>query len=364
MILHICNPDKKFILPFIDLINANFDPNSHFFLIYGGNKIDFPTEKYTNVEHWSFIWSLRKSFFASWKSVSRFFFLAKNSKKIILHGLFNNNLVILLAFISKFLKKSYWVIWGGDLYFYKFRTRNLFCNFVEFFRRIVIKRLGHFVTHIEGDYEIIKKNYKAKGKLHRCFMYTSNIFETIDFKKHNDQKNPIKVLVGNSADPSNNQLEVFEKLKKFQKEDIKIYVPLSYGNRVWAEKVITKGKEIFGETFYPLTAFMTLEEYKKFLASIDIGIFNHRRQQAMGNIVNLLGMGKKVYMRDDITTWEFFSKMNISLFSINDHKIDLNQLNSKDRKKNSQIIKNYFSKENLLRQLISIFLEEHPDGVL
>jgi hypothetical protein len=353
MILHICNSDKKFILPFIDLINANFNQDSHFFLIYGGNKADFPTEKYTNVEYWPFLWSYRRSWARSFQSVMRFLELAGRSEKIILHSLFNQNLVVLLAFFPKLLKKCYWVIWGGDLYFYRLRSKNIRNNIFEFFRRILIKHLRHFVTYIEGDYELVKKVYKAKGKLHRCFMYTSNIFESIDLKKRESSKGKIKILVGNSADPTNNQLEVFEKLKKYSNQNIEIFAPLSYGNKKWAEKVINEGKNIFGENFHPLTEFMPLTEYQKLLASIDIAIFNHKRQQAMGNIINLLGTGKKVYIRDDITTWSTLLNLKLKIYSVNNFENILQFDN--EIYFNQNCVKNYFTLAELLKQWGAIF---------
>lgn len=52
-------------------------------------------------------------------------------------------------------------------------------------------------------------------------------------------------------------------------------------------KVIIKGKELFGEKFIPLTEFMTFEKYLEFLGSIDIAIFAHKRQQAMGNTITI-----------------------------------------------------------------------------
>ena len=41
---------------------------------------------------------------------------------------------------------------------------------------------------------------------------------------------------------------------------------------------------------------MPYSSYISFLGSIDIGIFNNNRQQGMGNITNLLYLGKKVYL--------------------------------------------------------------------
>ena len=102
----------------------------------------------------------------------------------------------------------------------------------------------------------------------------------------------------------NYHIEVFEKLRKYRTENIKVYVPLSYGSNSYAESVISEGKRIFGDKFYPMTKFMEKEQYFRFLMTIDVAIFANDRQQALGNIVALLYAGKKVYMRKTISSWE------------------------------------------------------------
>jgi len=46
---------------------------------------------------------------------------------------------------------------------------------------------------------------------------------------------------------------------------------------------------IFREKFKPLVDFIPFDEYLNLLAKVDIAIFNHKRQQTMGNITTLLG---------------------------------------------------------------------------
>ncbi|WP_083234102.1 TDP-N-acetylfucosamine:lipid II N-acetylfucosaminyltransferase [Candidatus Marithrix sp. Canyon 246] len=75
-----------------------------------------------------------------------------------------------------------------------------------------------------------------------------------------------------------------------------MFVPLSYGDPkgVYIKEVISTGTKIFGDKFIPMTEFMDFDKYLNFLGSINITIFNHNRQQAMGNTITLLGFGKKV----------------------------------------------------------------------
>jgi hypothetical protein len=130
-------------------------------------------------------------------------------------------------------------------------------------------------------------------------MYPSNLYK--EYQVPAKQHTGINILVGNSADPSNNHLDVLDKLEAHKNENIKIYVPLSYGNQVIAEE-----KKRFGDKFIPRTEMMPFQNYLEFMGLIDIAIFNHKRQQAIGNTITLLGLRKKVFIRSDVVQWQFF----------------------------------------------------------
>ena len=242
-------------------------------------------------------------------------------------------------------------MWGGDLYVYQLGERNWKWKLREFFRRPVIKNMGHLVTYIKGDYELAQQWYGARGQYHECFMYPSNLYK--DYQVSEKQHTGINILVGNSADPSNNHLEVLDKLETYKQEDIKIYAPLSYGNPDHAKRVIQEGKKRFGDKFIPLTEMIPFQEYIEFLGLIDIAIFNHKRQQAMGNTITLLGLGKKVYMRTDVTQWQFFQSHGMVVFDIETFKPK--PMPKESVQANSLYTKDYFSKQNYQQQLSEIF---------
>lgn len=202
-------------------------------------------------------------------------------------------------------------MWGGDFYFPEKQV---------WIKKQVIKRMGHFITYIKGDYFLAQKWYGASGEYHECFMYPSNLYKEHDIKQK--ELNTINIQIGNSADPSNNHLDVLSKLVKYKDENIQIFTPLSYGDQEYAKDVIAKGKELFGEKFVALTDFMPFEKYLEFLGEIDIAIFAHKRQQAMGNTITLLGLGKKVYMRSDISPWQLFNDIDVKVFDVDDIQID------------------------------------------
>jgi len=332
-ILHVMIAEK-FMSPFIDVINNHFNRDEHKMLVINISNIECPLEL---KEQDGVIWITKKY------ELLKLSYLLNNSNKIILHGLFFNSLIMSLFFQPWLLKKCYWVMWGGDFYFPEKQ---------RWFKKRVIKKIKNFITYLKGDFEFVKKWYGAKGMLHECFMYPSNLYKEYDVKPKEDG-GVINIQVGNSADSTNNHIEVFAKLRKYKDENIKIYVPLSYGPQDHVKDVIAKGKEIFGDKFIALTDFMPFEKYLDFLGTIDITIFAHKRQQAMGNIITLLGLGKKVYIRNDITTWQLFEDINVKLFDFNNLKLD--KIDDDIKKDNIEKIKSYFCEKTYIKQLENIF---------
>lgn len=340
-VLHVGTCDK-FIPPFIQFIKENFKFEDHEFMLARGMSegqlIDSPNITLAG--------NSKLSRINYYKQVV---IKMHHADKIIIHSFLDFRLVQILFFSPWLLKKCYWVIWGVDLYTYKLHQHKENWERKEFFRRPVIKNMGHLVTYIPGDVELARKWYGAKGKYHECLMYLSNTYKALDVPS--TQTGTINIQIGNSADSSNNHIEVLENLLPFKNENIKIYAPLSYGDKSHAKKVIAKGKELFGDKFTALTDFMPFEEYLQFLGTVDIAIFNHKRQQAMGNTITLLSLGKTVFIRSDTTQWQFFKEKKIKVYN----SINLDFLDKKEHLDNIQKVKEYFSEENLINQLNLIF---------
>jgi len=337
-ILHICQA-SPIISQFIEFMNERFDLSAHEFRVFGEHA-RCPVNQVNNVYEPSTTRLGRaRSYFGLILSMC-------SAKKIILHGL-SQRVVRILWAMPWLLKKCYWVMWGGDLYSYKFEDRNWSWILREFFRRSVVRNMGFLVTGTFGDVELARKWYGAKGKYIRCFNYPSNIYKphyALE-KKHS----AINIQIGNSADPTNNHVDIFEKLEVFKNEDIRIFVPLSYGDKEYAAKIVARGKEVFGDKFIPLTEFMPLKEYLNFLVEIDIAVFNHRRQQAFGNIITLLGLGKKVYINSESTLNGVFQDFGIIIYDVID--LDIELLGNKARFSNIEKVKDRFSEESLVQSL-------------
>lgn len=339
-ILHIADP-QTFTTSFFHLVEKEFEHAQHCILSHAA------------VDEWPKNLKIKNKNSAGLGWFLEFIWSIYRADKVIIHGLFNSYAIVLLALQPWLLKKSYWMIWGGDLYAYEFGHRNWKWKLKEFFRRPVIKRMGHLVTYVDGDVELARNWYGATGRYHECIMYTSNIYREYAIKS--EPHGTINIQIGNSADSSNNHLEILEKLAPFRDQNIAIYAPLSYGSQEYAQSVINMGRDRFGDKFKPITDFIPFDQYLDFLGKIDIAIFNHKRQQAMGNIITLLGLGKKVYMRSDITPWAMFKKKGVKIYESS--AIELSSIDERSMKYNREAIRSNFSEEIVIKQLKKIFEE-------
>lgn len=339
-ILHLMGWDKKFVPSFIQFLSENFHREEHRFIVYGDvNNGDVP--KGQGVIFLPHLLRAMRPLVAE----------LRDARKVIIHGMFSSHLLYLLMLQPWLLKKCYWTIWGGDLYIHQVKKKDWRWKKNEWVKQFVIPRLGHLITHIRGDYELAKKWYGAKGVWHECFMYPSNLYH--ESPAQDTPHDGINILLGNSADPSNNHIDALEKLRPYAAKNIRIFCPLSYGDAEYAKQVADYGKIIFGEKFNPLLEFMKFDDYKKLLARIDIAIFNHKRQQGMGNTTTLLGMGKKVFMRDDVTPYSMFEKNGIKVFPISDFNLSL--IGEDTSLSNKNAVMRYFSKSQLKEQWAAIY---------
>ncbi|WP_172656310.1 TDP-N-acetylfucosamine:lipid II N-acetylfucosaminyltransferase [Halomonas sp. PR-M31] len=332
----------KFIPAFMEFVREEIDgSDNHFHLIEKSH--DYPYQTGADVEQQN----SKLGFF-------KLYFKMRKYDKIILHGLFNKYVVFILALNPKILGRCYWIIWGGDLYSYQNEKTTLKERLVEWCRRKIIPDIGHLVTYIPGDIDLARQWYGAKGSYIESFVYPSNLYKSLNLpeRRQRPKKTKATVLVGNSASRSNEHCEAFERLKMLPEGNIKIICPLSYGNRRYARKVMTEGERLFSEDFIALTEFLPLEEYLEILAEVDIACFAFRRQQAMGNMITLLGSGKTVFIRKNITPWSMFEELGVKVFDLDN--IGSVRLDDETAKRNREIISSYFSKERLIHQLKDI----------
>jgi len=102
-IIHIGILDK-FIPSFVDVIQKEYNNDEHHFY-FAGNQDSYSINEKAYFTH---LHSLRQL------AEKRDELLAAD--KIILHGIFSKDIYWLLSENPELLPKTYWMIWGGDLY--------------------------------------------------------------------------------------------------------------------------------------------------------------------------------------------------------------------------------------------------------
>lgn len=296
--------DEKFVGKYIEFIDRSFEKSDHIFLILcSGRKLRFPGV-YSDLDNVVVIHKSLRGFFD-------FVRYTLFGGKIIFHGVFVKGVAFLLGF-KCIAKKTYVVLWGGDIYGSEKAPR--YWNNIK---HRLLSRCAGITCELEEDYYLACRVYNTNAPYFESMLYLSNVIDEQDFQveKNCKKSNKINVLVGNSADPENNHFYLLEKLIPYAK-NIKLIVPLSYGNQTYADEVEAYIKTRFESDSCILRTFLPVEEYKKILKSIDIAVFAHDRQQALGNTFQLLSFGAKVFIKENTTTYKWMHRKNIRVFSV------------------------------------------------
>lgn len=349
MIVHII-PTEKFTLDFIERINYLFASSEHYFLIHGSDNVEYKLDQALEYENCSYSKELRNNQLLSKED---------NIELIILHSMFLKTVDLRYLYNLLKKKKTYfaWAIWGADLYNdYRYAHSIKTCIKIkplikEYYRKKLIKNIDIFITGT--DYDFLLKHYSTKS-IHSCICarYSYNFLPIT-----NSFHSSINVMVGHSATPTCRHIETFNLLRKYS-NDIDVYCPLSYPrNDKYIKQVCDVGNKIFGEHFHPIVDFMDYNKYIDFLNTMDIGVFNNNRQQGMGNITNLLYLGKKVYLSSDNTINLLYPKDQYTIFDTSEitNTSFLDRLTADQAESNKEKVLYQFSDENFKKEWNEVF---------
>lgn len=332
--VHLCVLEK-FIPSFVRFVEEEFGGDEHFFILTG-KLTQFMPPPATNSVHLT-------TFFARLSHLGTLY----RSERIFLHGLYDAKYLYLLALQPWLLKKCCWLIWGSDLYQYLDPRDKFKQKLKEKVRAFVIRRLGYAATYIPGDHDLARQWYASGARRFDCLMYESNLYKP-SVESVLRGGGTINILLGNSAFRRNNHIEAMERMAGFVAANVRIFAPLSYGPRDYAQEVALHGRQIFGDRFSPMLDFMDREDYDRFMETIDIAVFNNTQQQAMGNIISLLGKGKTVFLRPETSSWKLFEQLGIV---VKDARALSTELISEEQARcNRKVISEAFSRERLRDQ--------------
>lgn len=329
---------NKFLPDYIEMIGNDKTLGQHHFVCFGDPINDIRSDM---VEE-SFLEVLKV--YMQFKRYNRVLFHSLPTKKSLIFFCF-------IFFITLINVKFYVVLWGGEIYHKK---TGIVQKAKAVLAKYFLKKATGFITYFEQDYHKVCNftgNFLAKHVNLEGF-YPSNIATDNLVPK---RRTELRVMIGSSALPRNNHLHVFKKLEVLRdvNSNVVFVLPLSYGDQQYAENVYRNAVDLFGsdnvEAHFDL---MPIEDYLDLLSTIDIAIFNHKDQQGMGNIRNLLALGCIIYLNRESASFEYLKMLGFDVFSYEEVS-----LTREFSEKNILRAKMLFSEESTLNKQRAFFNE-------
>lgn len=280
----------------------------------------------------------------------RSLFNDKEVKAVFLHGLYSCP-VRLIPLIPPYVK-VFWFSWGFDIYqrplnrpliklnlFHPLTSGILKCigedkhqtlNLSVLVKKLLVRlkyrirngysqsylnalnRVDYYSGVLPNEYDLVKATtgFKAEPVDYR---YINP--KTLDLTAYSEVTGR-NILVGNSANPTGNHVDILSKLAEIVPDDRECIVPLSYsGHPSYVAQVVKKGYELLDKRFRPLVSFMPLDEYTRILDQCNVAIFLLERQQAIGNINMMIRRGCKVFLSETSVIYKHYKSMGVKVFS-------------------------------------------------
>ena len=353
---------------FIEFINKHFDINDHYFLIWGWESdkaLHINPDDYSNVEYKGYLETI---------------VYCNISDKVFVHYLSDEKAYVINACGTP--EKFYWIFWGYDFYskiniqLYEKFTKDLMISLGDDIQynnennqkhiKNAIEQIQYILHYIEEDYYMVKSKYNTDAKMLPFFYPNAIDYEKLDnvinFEKEElklKQKYKYVIQVGNSATPTNNHLDIFDILNKKNLNDCCVLTPLSYGFAPYSNTLISLGNELLKDKFIPIESFIQPNDYFYLLSQVDVAIMNNIIHQALGNILALLYLGKKLYINPKSTTYSFLNRLGFKIYSTEDldNRTLEEMMTFTDEYKSSNkcLIKYYFNEENARKNMETIF---------
>lgn len=380
--------DDKFIDGFIDDAEKVSSENSNIYFINGNQAnrkhIKNPKAKWISFRDDEFISTLKKAnkedkIFVHWYDLKTGLFLLKYLKKevplyVYLWGgefyedpyLYHMNWIHdekTLTFVKehtilpeKYSQRKHFLkrLWLKKTY--KLKARKQFKEKIK-----TIKRINALILpkHCDQELELIKRIYHLENLPYFNYNYDQNVDLAIDYKLEASKTDKTIIQLGNSATESNNHVDAFDVLNQFKNENIELVLPMSYGNHKYNHFVKQYGTLNFKNKIKFLEDFVPRAQYIQQLMEVDVCVMYHNRQQAFGNCVPLLILGKKLYLKKENPLYSFFKSIGVVVFNANEiNDLDFDsfkkELTPEEKNNNKTILTNLFSEEERLKYLSKI----------
>lgn len=208
-----------------------------------------------------------------------------------------------------------------------------------------------FSAPIPGDLHVFRKRFPGFNGRFSQLNYV-NLEDSIATGP--DRALGRDILVGNSSSPTNNHLELFEVLAGLDLSGRRVLTPLSYGDPGYAEAIVRAGYELIGESFLPITEFLTLDKYHELIATCGVAVFGSRRQEGLGNILRALWQGAHVVLDRRNPVVEYLRERGVSVIlleEISECGLPRNALSAAQLAANRDFLIQHWSRRAVIRNI-------------
>ena len=179
----------------------------------------------------------------------------------------------------------------------------------------LLNRINHFSPVLEEDCLLLKKNYKNFRPTYLTCNYGN-------LEVHYQSDLPINghsILLGSSDTATTSHYDVLQIVDKLNLSNKKIFIPLSYGEKVYKERLRNYIlKERYNQnkiTLHYWKIILALKEYNQILSQCHNVFMGHIRQQASGIIISLIYMGSKLCFFREGIVYQYFINKGLIVYS-------------------------------------------------
>lgn len=203
-----------------------------------------------------------------------------------------------------------------------------------------LEKASGFLTILPEEHSLFPKKFHSKHLGSRV------IYGKFDSRQSLNAKcsSGLTVMLGNSATPSNNHLDLLQLLSNCPSPIDHLILPLSYGDSSYGESIHTRFEEL-GLTTTVLKDLMPLHEYEALMNRVDVLILGHLRQQGLGNILAALQQGKTVYLHPKGINYAHFKSRGFVVRNTQDLAKGMELISEADQIRNAALVSQYWDIE-------------------
>lgn len=251
--------------------------------------------------------------------------LAKHVNNIILHFL---DFEVISKISNQVAQKIIWRTWGNDLTYsisyyptFKLKVKAVYKKLIWNTKgKALIKKFKAIAISASECDRLELKRQKIKNKIYRLpypTQYWEEDFsallkrESKVFQKKDDE---FWIMIGHSANSALKHQKILRMIAGLRDENVRIIMPMSYGRKEYREKVRAEAYKLFGEKVCILDDNLPYDEYVCLLNKIDVAFFDAKHQMGLGNIVDLLLLGKVVFLNKKGIVYQTLTENNVKTY--------------------------------------------------